>query len=322
MVSARLIDAEDVIVDGKVVSTEYAAHQAHFINTPLGIAIIEDDGILVLKNQKAFQDPPLCVDIFAGCGGASLGLQLAGFKTIGIEMDKNAAATYQLNLGHNPRKANSAMPHSGDCIRADACHLPIRPYLEPDLVWASPPCQDYTQLNTGRNRDKFRDSPRAYLIVVAAIQIRALHPKTVIMENVPPAAKSWQWRWATELLQAGGYDVKTFLLDAANYGVPQYRYRAFMFASRVGPVGLPPRPTHGRDKDIMGGLNERFNTGAKRSAQSHIEVENMWMNWENEQPDLDSLDKMVRDLYDRLGFLPKDTERDGLGIPVVQEVAV
>jgi predicted RNA methylase len=68
----------------------------------------------------------IVLDLFAGCGGLSLGFEAAGFKTIGYEMDKAASDTYNSNL-------------SGECY-------PIKlnldfEYPQADIIIGGPPCQ-------------------------------------------------------------------------------------------------------------------------------------------------------------------------------------
>jgi DNA (cytosine-5)-methyltransferase 1 len=178
---------------------------------------------------------PLCIDLFAGAGGASLGMANAGFEVVAVEMDKWACKTHQ---------ANSRTV--GDVIRADVTQLPLRKDLVPTCVWASAPCQDFSTAN----QYKKKDSPRAFLVVEAAKQVVYLRPLGFIFENVPSVLKSWQWAEAKKILKAAGYNLRDYLLDAVNYGVPQYRERAFMVGSRVGPAPPRPIPTHGSREEI------------------------------------------------------------------------
>jgi hypothetical protein len=222
--------------DGNVIDVSYSAVEPKVVREPFygDVMILDGYGTITLINEKLrerMRDPPLCVDLFCGAGGASLGMKWAGFKVVGVEFDKFAAATHQLNLDWT--------------IRADVRQLPLRPYLEPDVVWFSAPCKDFSSLNMKLTQEGRKVSVSNYLVVVGAIQARMLHPKVVLAENVPLARKSWQWQAAMGILRDGGYSVRDYIVDAANYGVPQYRERVIMSASRVGPAPPPPYPTHG-----------------------------------------------------------------------------
>src|SRR5687767_10808812 len=71
----------------------------------------------------------IVLDLFAGCGGLSLGFEAAGYKTIGYEMDSSASDTYNKNL-------------IGDCY---AVKLEIDfDYPQADIVIGGPPCQPFS----------------------------------------------------------------------------------------------------------------------------------------------------------------------------------
>lgn len=72
---------------------------------------------------------PLVLDLFAGCGGLSLGFEAAGFDTIGFEKDLDAARSYQKNL-------------KGRCVNIKleiGCELPLA-----SVIIGGPPCQPFS----------------------------------------------------------------------------------------------------------------------------------------------------------------------------------
>ena len=105
------------------------------------------------------------LDLFCGAGGASVGLHRAGFEVIGID--------------NNPKRAKR---YPFEFICADATDPPIK--LDSfDLIWASPPCQRYTNvwLGTPEKRGKYPD------LLPAVRDILAAAGRPYIIENVPGA---------------------------------------------------------------------------------------------------------------------------------------
>jgi DNA (cytosine-5)-methyltransferase 1 len=191
------------------------------------------------------------VDIFAGCGGGSLGLQQAGFKPVGaVEIDERAASAYQYNLGLRPITA--------DVRRVRACQL-VPDRTEVTLVFGCPPCQSFTTLRRGTEITA-EDRQRYQLIGEYLRLVADLRPRHVAFENVP----GMQFARRDRLARSGkreihprlnrlvgrlhdlGYDAEWDILDAADYGVPQHRRRLVVLASRVAKPRLPAR-THGPD---------------------------------------------------------------------------
>jgi DNA (cytosine-5)-methyltransferase 1 len=178
-------------------------------------------GLICMKKRTA-------IDLFAGCGGLTLGLKLAGFKVLAaVEIDKLAADTYKVN-------------HPGvrilqDDIRAvSAKSLRERLKLEPgelDLLAGCPPCQGFSSLRT-RNGARQRRDRRNRLIREMIRFTRAFLPKAVMMENVPGLAEHWSFRKLCRDLRNLGYRVEWEVKDARHYGVPQRRKRLILVAGR------------------------------------------------------------------------------------------
>ena len=164
------------------------------------------------------------VDLFAGAGGAALGIRAAmpGADHILVEWDADAAAILRAaKLGH--------------VIEADI-HAAIHdlPH-EPALLWASPPCQPYSRAGKRQGSADARD---CWPITLKAIQ--STRPELVVIENVR-GSPAEAWALAIRSL---GYAVAVWDLDAADFGVAQRRHRRFVVASRVGPVPDAPESTH------------------------------------------------------------------------------
>lgn len=165
---------------------------------------------------------PRCVDLFAGAGLFSSAFQQVGFQIVrAIELDSIAAATYARNLGSHIVVADvRKTTPSGRC----------------EVLIGGPPCQGFSTLNRARI-----DDPRNRLTSQIVRWSRVLRPKVVVIENVTGFLGSHQWRRVTRGLERDGFHVNSFVLDAFDYGCPQYRRRSFTIANACGVEVLPPR---------------------------------------------------------------------------------
>ena len=158
----------------------------------------------------SISEDALVLDLFAGCGGLSLGFEAAGFKTIGFEMNPDAAATYNQNL-------------LGDCI-LEKLSLDFE-YPKADIIVGGPPCQPFS---VGGNQNGVHDSRNGFPYFVDAIQ--KVRPKVFLFENVRGLLYSNKWylEILIEDLRNLGYSIEFKLLNAVNFGVPQNRERFFL----------------------------------------------------------------------------------------------
>ncbi|MBS0016009.1 MAG: DNA cytosine methyltransferase [Arthrospira sp. SH-MAG29] len=166
-----------------------------------------------LKLNEDIQSQLVVLDLFAGCGGFSLGFKAAGFETIGYEMLADAAATYTRNL-------------------QDICYcqtLEIGQDLcnHPDVIIGGPPCQPFS---VGGLQKGPRDSRDGFPIFLDAIE--RYQPAIAIFENVRGMLyKNRQYlEKIVAELERLNYRVDIKLINAVNYGVPQKRERLFVVA--------------------------------------------------------------------------------------------
>ena len=152
----------------------------------------------------------LVLDLFAGCGGLSLGFEAAGFKTIGYEMNPDAAATYKANL-------------EGNCF-VEKLTLDFE-YPQADIIIGGPPCQPFS---VGGNQNGINDSRNGFPFFVDAI--KKVRPKVFMFENVRGLlyTNKWYLELIIEELEGLGYQTSCQLLNAVKYGVPQNRERFFL----------------------------------------------------------------------------------------------
>jgi DNA (cytosine-5)-methyltransferase 1 len=157
----------------------------------------------------------IVLDLFAGCGGLSLGFEAAGFKTIGYEMDSLAASTYQKNIG--------SVCHA---VKLDLDFI----YPKAEIVIGGPPCQPFS---VGGDQKGINDSRDGFPVFIDAV--KKLRPRVFLFENVRGLLYSnkWYFELVIEELHKIGYIIDYKLLNAVNYGVPQNRERLFVIGHRA-----------------------------------------------------------------------------------------
>lgn len=186
------------------------------------------------------------LDLFCGAGGFSHGLKRAGFQIIaGVDNDSDAVATFQLN---HPESMAIEADISELSPAALGNFLGIYPG-DIDVIIGGPPCQGFSRNRAYRFLDdEFQDDERNKLYWHFYNFVDHFRPKIVIMENVPEilSVKNGHFRENIEFRLANqGYKSNFKILYANDFGVPQYRKRAFIIASRDRKYNFPS-PTHSR----------------------------------------------------------------------------
>lgn len=175
------------------------------------------------------------VDIFSGCGGLTTGLKLAGFRVVGaIEIDDLAVETYRANHPEVP-------VFNRDIRDLDPTHFSRELQVgagELGLLAGCPPCQGYSTLRTLNGARKICDA-RNDLIFDFLRFVEILHPKAVMLENVPGLSKAKEFSEFVARLRAWGYFPNVRILDAARFGVPQRRLRMILLAGRGNNFNFP-----------------------------------------------------------------------------------
>jgi DNA (cytosine-5)-methyltransferase 1 len=166
------------------------------------------------------------VDLFAGAGGLSKGLEEAGFKiVVANEKQKDAVLTYRYN--HPQTKMIE-----GDILEIAESELIPSINGEIDLVAAGPPCQGFSLAGRRDINDKRNVLFKELVRIVSFVR-----PKMFLMENVKGLLSMDNGRIIKSIERAftnEGYIVRTFVLNAAWFGVPQYRERVFIIGRRDG----------------------------------------------------------------------------------------
>lgn len=171
---------------------------------------------LVKENYPSYINHILCpskrpkytvLDLFAGCGGLSLGFESAGFKSVGMEYDENCCSTYNGNL-------------QGECLNQVITTRTEFPNA--DVVIGGPPCQPFSVNGNQLGNDDKRNGIPAFIKAVEKIK-----PAIWMFENVRGVMYRNKEYFETSMkkLKVLGYQVEYPILNAVEYGVPQNRER-------------------------------------------------------------------------------------------------
>lgn len=194
---------------------------------------------------SVLMNAPTILDLFCGAGGISHGFEQAGFRVLaGVDFDEDSVQTFIRS--HKGAKGLCA-DLSKYTPEKLADELGIRPG-QVDCIAGGPPCQGFSKNRAFRHKDgTFVDDPRNHLYWHFFEFVGHLQPRLVLMENVPEILikSNGYFRDAVfERFHALGYEADARVLNAAEYGVPQWRRRAIFIAGLDGlKCGFPPRTT-------------------------------------------------------------------------------
>lgn len=204
------------------------------------------------------------ISLFSGAGGLDIGFDRAGFKTVvAIELDPSCCDTLRTNMPDLPIINKSISDVSGEEILKTA-NLEIG---EAALVIGGPPCQSFSLagMRKGLNDE------RGKLLFEYVRIVRETLPKGFVLENVK-GLTSWDKGRAMNLLieelsKPIEYNGNIYqyhisppkVLDAVNYGAPQFRERLILVGNRIGKSYTYPQPIDTPHKtvwDAIGSLPE------------------------------------------------------------------
>ena len=204
---------------------------------------------IAYKIHRLVSDPiarPRVLDLFAGCGGLSLGFQAANCEIVAaMEIDDLAARSHAINFCRG--QPDEVIEHSAkprDITKMDPEALIEdfglgAPSRAVDIVIGGPPCQAYSRIGRAKLRE-IAEHPQAFKVDARAdLYLRYLHyierlrPLALLMENVPDILNHGGHNIVQEMVEAldvMGYEARYSLINSAHHGVPQMRDRVFMIA--------------------------------------------------------------------------------------------
>ncbi len=235
----------------------------------------------------------LAMDVFAGCGGLTHGLDGGGAVETrwAIEWDSKAAATFKHNFPHATvyNEDVNRLLHQARKEEAGIATKPLRgrngkvmPKMpkrgEVDFLYGGPPCQDFSGANRFRKSNSIKNS----LLTVFLSLLDHYQPAHFMLENVRDmlhhrlgstqvnahqvkgGIESGTVKFILRALTSLGYSAQYNVMQAAELGSPQSRRRVFFQGTRLG-IRLPlyPQPTH-----VCGGSKEAVSTHTKSRGYS------------------------------------------------------
>ena len=238
---------------------------------------------------------PYVVDLFAGCGGLSLGLEMSGFLPVFVnELHHDAMKTYIANRDHVAARLKQPEFHCHDvkemvlkrgylarlCKNLKQAHGFDPRAGELDLVVGGPPCQGFSGIGHRRSYSVDKEQlPSNYLFEDMAFVVNNLRPKAFLFENVKGLLSArwtkegtkgeiWSEIQQTFRRELKGYFIDFALVHAKDYGVPQNRPRVLMVGLREDLAknfkpdpsrrasGLLPEPTATSAPDLVDVLGD------------------------------------------------------------------
>lgn len=171
----------------------------------------------------------IAVDIFSGAGGMSVGASLAGVNVkLSVELDQYAAETYRFN--HPNTKVLQKDISEVDPLE----HISRSPFI----LFGGPPCQGFSHANT---RTRNLDNPNNWMFKEYLRFVDTLQPDWFVFENVEGFASFDKGNFSNDVesaLQKLGYQTSSKILNAANFGVPQKRFRFFIIGHKKTLGGI------------------------------------------------------------------------------------
>ncbi len=182
------------------------------------------------------------LDLFSGAGGLHIGFENAGFDIrLCIDNDTLVEKTHKRNFPNIPMISRDINEVSAPDIKK---------YLKDgqiDVIIGGPPCQGFSTIGKRSSSDpqkRYEEDPRNKLVLTYAKLIRELRPKFIVMENVKGILTLQNGEYlknVLKLLHEAGYAAEYKLINMADYGVPEIRWRVIIIGNRVGmPVKFPP----------------------------------------------------------------------------------
>lgn len=182
------------------------------------------------------------VDLYSGAGGMSLGAANAGIRVLlAVDIDPHSARTYKYN--HKETKF----------LEKDVKYITFEDIKdiqrkEPLVLFGGPPCQGFS-ISNRRNRNSSNEKNWQFKEFFRVARLFKPYPEWIVFENVRGFLDTEHGFFLKEIekeLDLMGYKHGHFILNAADFGIPQVRNRFFMVATTTGCEIKEPKPKKNR----------------------------------------------------------------------------
>ena len=190
---------------------------------------------------------PAVLDLFAGAGGLSHGLAMAGLHPAGaVEIHPHAALTYQRNHPGSPVLVKDVRSASANELLGMVKSVSERVQRSGriDCIVGGPPCQGFSFAGSKEQTDLRNTLPFDFVRLVQQLQ-----PSMFVLENVYGLVKLYKGevfrKLMEELADLPGYRVTHEVVSAEDFGVPSMRRRVLIVGTSLKKPFAYPQPTHG-----------------------------------------------------------------------------
>lgn len=195
---------------------------------------------IILEKPISKTDEPTVVELFCGCGGTSMGFEMAGFR-VALGADIHIPSWHTFTSNHPNSSAIL-----GDVRKIKSSFIKDAVKCDIDVLIAGVPCQGFS-LN---NRKRHPGDERNFLYKEFVRMIKDLKPKAIVLENVSGMRSADNGEFVKliekDLSKASGMKVKSKMLFARDYGVPQNRKRLIFVGVKGAKFDFDKvLPTHG-----------------------------------------------------------------------------
>lgn len=221
-----------------------------------------------------FQPPLKGLDMFCGGGNFGHGLEEGGAVVFvsAVDLYNEAIHTYKANL--KPRNDTELFRGSVNDYLTQAMQgkggRGVAQRGQVEMIAAGSPCPGFSDANPSKGNDRSLLNCSLAASVVAFVDF--YRPKYALMENVTGMARGPDTENMLALIVSAlvgmGYQVRTFGLDAWNFGSPQSRSRVFISIAAPGMIALPEPPhTHSHPQNVSAASLAKLANGLRASAR-------------------------------------------------------